>query len=57
MQKPSSVVQFPMFMDEPFDGNASQEIWDWLKYDCNQLRFDELAEGDRFLLPTRFGRN
>lgn len=49
MQKPPSVLKFPMFMNEPLDGNASQETWDWLKYDGNQLRFEQLTEGDRFL--------
>ncbi|NVL49881.1 hypothetical protein F2S72_09025 [Pseudomonas syringae pv. actinidiae] len=49
MHKPLSVLKLPIFMNEPLDGNTSQETWDWLKYQGNQLRFDKLAEGDRFL--------
>lgn len=35
-------------MDESLSGNTPNEI-DWLNFQSNQVRFDALADGDRFL--------
>nr|WP_192963426.1 hypothetical protein [Pseudomonas fluorescens]CEK42259.1 hypothetical protein PQBR57_0306 [Pseudomonas fluorescens SBW25] len=48
MKKHGSVTKFLVFMDESLSGNTPDEI-DWLNFQGNQMRFDALANGDRFL--------
>lgn len=48
MKKSGSVSKVPLFMDESLNGNTPNEI-DWLNFQGNQMRFDALADGDRFL--------